>query len=89
MPKFKSKKTRVNRIKSKPGYKGLPKGAIEAKIISINKNSLQEIDRLENLVKDYQTLISRMETEWQPKKTASRMSLEFIASMLAILKRRL
>lgn len=89
MPKPKPKRKNANRIKPEPGYKGLPKGVIEAKVISINEHSLQEIDRLEKIVKDYETLVSMMETEWQPKKTASPTSMEFIARMRVMLKRKL
>lgn len=87
MPKPKPKRKNVNRIKPEPGYKGLPKGVIESRIISINQDSLKEIDKLEKLVKDYKTLVSMMETEWQPKKTGNPTSMEFIARMRVTLKR--
>ncbi len=89
MPKPKSKRKNANRIRPKSDYKRLPKGVIETKVISINEHSLQEIDKLEKLVKDYETLVLMMETEWQPKETASPTSMEFIARMRATLKRKL
>jgi len=89
MPKPKPKKKNVNRTRPELSYKGLPKGVIEAKVTSINQDSLQEIDKLEKLVKDYEMLVLMMETEWQPKETASPTSMEFIARMRATLKRKL
>lgn len=88
MPKPKPKKN-ANRIKPELGYKRLQKEIIEAKIISINEDSLQEIDRLERLVNDYETLVSMMEEEWQPKKTANPIFIESIVAIRAMLKRRL
>lgn len=89
MPKNykKPKKQNANRVKSVPGYKGLPQSVIENKVISINEGAFKEIDKLEQLVKNYETLVSLMETEWAPKKTASRQGMTSIAHIRAVLSR--
>lgn len=83
----KPKKQNANRVKSVPGYKGLPQSMIENKVISINEGAFKEIDKLEQLVKHYETLVALMETEWEPKKTASRLRLTSIAHIRAVLSR--
>lgn len=76
----------ANRVKPVPHYKGVPSGVLENRVLSINEEAFKEIERLEQLIKNYKTLIAMMEIEWQPKKTASPIGMESIAQIRAKLK---
>lgn len=85
MPK--KKEIKVNLVKPVPGYKGVPTSVLEQRVIDINMRSLAEIERLEDLTKTYETLITLLENEWEPKKTIHKNTIRQIAALKVAAKK--
>jgi len=86
-PKPMPKETPVDNKTKKGDYRDLPQNIIDDKILSLNQRSLHEIDVLEAVIRDYETLVSLMEIEWQPKLKANPAAMAIIARIHAKLRK--